>query len=102
MHHDEVISTEAIQGLIRTIDIEVNQPNITWEILHQLVSERLVYLLLHDMEGLLQLLYKVDVNEKKVKEAFAQNNPKAIAPELARLIIARELEKAKHRRDFKP
>ncbi len=57
----------------------------------------LIYMLLHEMEKLMAILYRIDVNEKKVEQVFAQNNPKAIAPLLADLIIERELEKAESR-----
>jgi hypothetical protein len=55
------------------------------------------------MEKLLHILYRIDVNESKVKAVFAQQNATAIAPALASLIIERELEKAefraKHRKE---
>jgi hypothetical protein len=53
------------------------------------------------MELLLQVLYRVDVFEKDTKAAFAQNEPKLIAPELAKLIIDRELRKAETRIKYK-
>lgn len=65
------------------------------------LTERIVYMLLHEMEKLLQLLYRIDVNESKVKACFAQNDPKKIAPMLARLMIEREKQKAETRKKFK-
>ena len=63
----------------------------------------IVYLLLNEMEKLLHILYRIDVNENKVKAVFAQQDATAIAPALASLIIERELEKAefraKHRKE---
>jgi hypothetical protein len=53
------------------------------------------------MEKLLNILYRIDVNEPKVKAAFAQNNPKLIAPTIAQLILDRELQKAESRRKYK-
>lgn len=67
------------------------------ETLQQRLTELVVHLLLHEMERLLQLLYRVDVNEKEVKAAFGQHDPERIAPRLAELIIDRELKKAETR-----
>ncbi len=61
------------------------------------LEARLVYLLLNEMETLLQLLYKIDVNEQKVKAVFAFGTAKDIAPELAKLIINRMRQKAETR-----
>jgi aminoglycoside/choline kinase family phosphotransferase len=63
------------------------------------LTEQLVYMLHHEMEKLMGLLYRIDVHERDVKNAFAQNNPKLIAPLLAEAIIQRELEKAQSRKE---
>ncbi len=63
----------------------------------QLLSDlgsAIIYLLLHDLEKLWNLLYKIDVNEKKVKALFELNDPKQIAPALALLIYERMEQKA--------
>jgi hypothetical protein len=52
------------------------------------------------MEKLMQILYKIDVNERKVKDVFAQNDPKLIAPQLTDLILNRILQKAETRKNF--
>ena len=67
------------------------------EQLHQQLTQLIIYLLLHKMELLIQVLYRIDVFEKDTKAAFAQNNPQLIAPILANLIIDRELIKAETR-----
>jgi hypothetical protein len=73
----------------------------TYQQLHERLTALIVYLLLHKMELLLQVLYRVDVFERDTKAAFAQNDPKLIAPELAKLIIDRELKKAETRIKYK-
>ncbi len=64
------------------------------------LSEMVVYLLLHEMDKLLQILYRIDVDEKKVKAAFALSVPAQIAPQLATLIIQRIIQKAETRIRF--
>lgn len=67
------------------------------EELHERLTEKIIDLMMHHMEKLLQILYRIDVNERKVKACFGQNDPKLIAPTLASLIIEREIEKYKSR-----
>ena len=69
--------------------------------IQEVLEARIVYLLLNEMETLLQLLYKIDVNEQKVKAAFAQSTPQDIAPELAKLIIVRMRQKAETRLKYR-
>jgi hypothetical protein len=85
--------TNALQKIV-----DLSNPE-TYEQLKTLLTEQLVYMLHHEMEKLMGILYRIDVREKDVKQAFAQNNPKLIAPLLAESIIAREIEKAQSRRD---
>lgn len=66
------------------------------EYLKQLTAA-IVFLLLHDMEKLLNILYRIDVFERDTKAAFAQNNPQLIAPMLAELVLQREMQKAETR-----
>src|SRR4051812_4563965 len=74
---------------------------MSMEALKDWLIAEIVKMLMHDMEKLLNILYRIDVNERKVKEAFAQSDPKRIAPELARLIIEREMQKAETRLKYR-
>lgn len=73
----------------------------SYEDLHARLTEVIVYMLLHKMEQLLSVLYRVDVKEHLVKQAFAQNDPKKIAPLIAGYIIDRELQKAESRSKYR-
>lgn len=61
------------------------------------LRQLIVYLLLHNLEKLWNILYRIDVNEQKVKALFAQNDPGKIAPEMAKLIYERLEQKAQTR-----
>ncbi|MFN4082489.1 MAG: hypothetical protein ACK4K9_02555 [Bacteroidia bacterium] len=61
----------------------------------------LIYLLLNNMERLWAILYRIDVNEQKVKGLFDLQNPKDIAPALADLIIERQKQKIESRKNYK-
>ncbi len=73
--------------------------------LHQLNRASLVdainHLIVHDFEQLVSLLYRIDVNEAKIK-LLLQNNPDTNAAELmADAIIDRLAEKERSRAAFK-
>ncbi len=55
------------------------------------------HLLSHDIERLLQAMYRVDVDEQKFQVVFEQGS----SDELAELIIQRELEKVKWRQQYR-
>lgn len=94
---DETLLPSTIQSLQKYVEIE---PAVSYEALLEALTSAVMFLLLNDMEKLLNILYRIDVNEPKVKAAFAQNNPKLIAPTIAKLILDRELEKAASRKKY--
>lgn len=96
-----VLIQNSAQKLGEYFENDLVAESTTYQQLHERLTALIVYLLLHKMELLLQVLYRVDVFEKDTKAAFAQNDPKLIAPELAKLIIDRELKKAETRIKYK-
>lgn len=77
------------------------EPTGNFSEFESLLSQHLVYLLINDMERLLNILYRIDVDEVKFKSLFNLNNPKLIAPELAKLIIERQLQKIATREAYR-
>lgn len=75
----------------------LNLPIVSKEILITALQEAIIYLLIHDLEKLWNILYRIDVNETKVKALFDKNKPEEIAPEMAELIYERLVQKAKTR-----
>ncbi|MCF6352088.1 MAG: hypothetical protein L3J06_03665 [Cyclobacteriaceae bacterium] len=55
------------------------------------LTRAIKYLIDKDFEKLMQILYRVDVSETKVKHAFGLEQD--VAEQIARLIIAREQQK---------
>lgn len=94
MMNNEIILSST-QSLQKYFDDDIKASNL--EQLKQWLTSEIIKLLMNDMEKLLNILYRIDVNEKKVKDIFAQNNPKLIAPLLAELIVERETGKAETR-----
>ncbi len=54
-----------------------------------------------DFNQLLQLLYRLDVSEKKIKTVLELNQGTDSAPLITDLIIERQIQKIKSRREFK-
>ena len=69
--------------------------------LKRILTEHLEKLIAQDFEGLLNLLYRIDVSEQKAKERLADNDPSKTADVLADLIIKRKMQKVLTRRKYK-
>lgn len=74
---------------------------LTPETLHQIVTNRVAFLLDNDFTRLMSSLYQIDVAEDLVKAAFAEHAHMDIPARLATLIIDRELTKARTRAERK-
>lgn len=57
------------------------------------LEQKIEYMLQHDFNGLVNLLYRIDVYENKAKACFGKEN-KEIAKCLAGLIWERQMQKA--------
>lgn len=70
------------------------------------MKERLIFyvnhLLLHDFNKLVQILYRVDVDEKKLKTLLQENKGTDAAVIIANLLLQRQEEKIKAKQEFKP
>ncbi len=60
--------------------------------IHQLIN--------HDFSKLVQLLYRMDISEKKLKQTLATSQTDA-GVLIAKMMIERELQKIQSRREFK-
>ncbi|MEO6188186.1 MAG: hypothetical protein ABIO82_02320 [Ginsengibacter sp.] len=90
----ENIQYTALVKIYNSID-ETNYQAIRQDlisILNQLINT--------GFSSLVQLLYKIDVDEKKIKESVVENAGSDTASVIADLIIRRQLEKIKTRKKF--
>jgi len=65
------------------------------------LTQIITYLLDKDFERLLHAMYRMDINEEKLKIVLASDPPENVAPNIAELIIQRELQKVVTRRKYK-
>lgn len=65
------------------------------------LTEKLKFLLDEKFDTLVNILYRIDINEKKLSQLFSGNNRNSIPSVLADLIIERQLQKIKLRKLYK-
>lgn len=58
-------------------------------------------LILSDFEKLVQLLYRLDINEYKLKEALKEQRNDEAGMIIARMIVERQLQKIRSRQQFR-
>jgi len=85
-------------------DIEIkfsgNPENAYNELLYQ-ISPSIAYFLDNDYKRLLNLLYRIDVNESKVSTIVNDTTVNSLSEAIADLIIRRELQKIVIRRHYR-
>lgn len=75
-------------------DLEKTSLSVTEKAdLKKQLSQYLNHLLLHDFSQLVQLLYRLDVSEEKVKRTLKENGEQDAGDLLAELILQRQAEK---------
>jgi hypothetical protein len=65
------------------------------------LCEKINQLILHDFNALVNILYRMDVSEQKLKKMLQQNTNEDAAAVIASMIIEREAQKVKTREPFK-
>ena len=81
-------------SLDESFDDQVDHP---FEQLHLMLTRVIRHLLDHDFGGLMTALYRIDVQEQKVKEVLELSHPDELAANLAHEVISREKQKAETR-----
>lgn len=72
-----------------------------WDQAREALQKHVLDLLENDLPALYQLLYTVDIDERKAREAFGADS-QSIAGNLTVLIMDRILQKAESRVKYKP
>ncbi len=62
-----------------------------------LLAERINYLIINDFSMLVQILYRIDVSEQKIKILLKENQGSDAGKILAALIIERQMQKIRSR-----
>ncbi|MCO5247762.1 MAG: hypothetical protein M9887_02270 [Chitinophagales bacterium] len=73
----------------------------TEEELLQWLTTQVEEMVSHDFDGLIQLLYRIDVDERKLKALIAENNAFESNRVIAKMILERQKQKVFWRNKFK-
>ncbi len=88
--------------LIHKFDLEQAHEDIsTEEMLKSWLATEIEYLIERDFSALMQLLYRIDINEKLLKSKLQNNTLADSGVVIAELIIQREKQKLEWREKFK-
>ena len=95
---------EALQIIKKEFDLASNElpvkSNPSIKELHKYLTIAIGSMLDREFNKLLNLLYRVDIEESLVAEALHAENPSEVASELARLVIDREMKKVESRKKY--
>ena len=91
------INKDLVPALNASLEITLPD-NIPLEELKQKLALHINHLINHDFEKLVSLLYRIDVNENKIRQLLKQEEGENAAGLMADLIIERQLQKIESRR----
>ncbi|MBN8859899.1 MAG: hypothetical protein J0H29_15990 [Sphingobacteriales bacterium] len=90
---------EIIQSLSQWVALP-DTGQINWEEFEHALQQRINDLILHDFQRLIEILYRVDIDEPGLKVLLKQEKDKDAALIISRLIIERQLQKIRDRKKF--
>lgn len=94
-----MMNPEIIPAVNQTLGISLPE-NISYEKLREAVARQINPLITNDFNKLLSLLYRIDINENKLKNMLAKNPSTEASLLIADLIIERQLQKIESRKMF--
>ncbi|HTH30602.1 MAG TPA: hypothetical protein VL946_04590 [Lacibacter sp.] len=92
---------DIIPLLNKELSLQLSE-QLTRDELEQQLTNHINHLINTDFEKLIYYLYRIDVNETKMKQLLQQQGGENAAQLIARLIIDRQLEKIKFKAEYKP
>jgi hypothetical protein len=88
-----ILST-ALTLVQKDFELEHSKEELTEEHLLALLEKNISYLLNKDFQKLLQICYRIDLNEKLLKQILHESPPEEITRHLAEAILKRQIQKA--------
>jgi hypothetical protein len=92
-------SSNLIQALNESLEVSL-PASLNRDELEAQLAEIINHLIIQDFSKLIQLLYRVDVSEQKLKDLLKQYSNTAAGSIIARLIIERQEKKIESRNSF--
>lgn len=94
------MNTELIPFLQQSLEIDLAE-NISIENLKVKLAHHINHLIQNDFNKLISVLYRVDINETKLKQLLKENPDEDAATIIADLIIERQLQKINSQQQFR-
>lgn len=91
---------ELIADINSSLEIALPE-QLSLEELREKLTAHINHLINHDFEKLVFYLYRIDINEAKMKQLLDQQNGEHAAELIAGLVIERQIQKNKSRREFR-
>lgn len=92
------MNNELIADINETMELEIT-PAISMQELRQKLSAEINYLINHNFEKLVFYLYRIDVNESKMRAVLDKRQDENAGALIADLIIERQLQKIQSRKE---
>lgn len=93
---------QTAKEVISDFALEAQEAPQTEEELLDMVSNVVAYLIEKRLEYLMQVLYRLDVCENIMRQAFAPDNSEPVNVSLAKAIIERQKKKVLTREEYRP
>jgi uncharacterized protein YwgA len=94
------MNTDLIDDINKALEVEL-PARISDQELKERLTAYVNHLINHDFEKLVSVLYRIDVNENKMRKLLEQKEGEDAAGLIANLIIERQLQKIKSRQETK-
>lgn len=94
------MNTDLITDINQSLEISLSS-SVSEEELRKQLTSHINHLIDHDFEKLVFYLYRIDVNENKMRTLLDQREGENAAELIADLIIERQLQKIESRKKFK-
>ena len=93
--------------ILKSLQHLLGEGNEPWGIDHsdesllKYLEIRIQELINSDFQGLLQILYRLDINEKELKKSIENSSPEKVAGIIAEKILKREKQKLKSKEEYR-
>lgn len=89
------MNNEIVQIVNQSFNLETTESNFV-----NFLTDKINYLIIHDFNKLIYILYRADINETKLNKLLAENKKEDAGKIIAALFIQRQLEKIKSKETF--
>jgi hypothetical protein len=93
------INTDLLLALNTSLELELPE-KISYEEVHTLLANHVNHLIKNNFDSLLTLLYRIDVDEEKLKHFLIEKPEDDAANTIAALIIERQQQKINFKKQF--